>query len=441
MTTPPDAIADVEPDDEPGLGSPWPVTYGELMDAARRHGAHAQHAIAGTALGGPDAAGDVLAARARLLGQIAHHAQAILGDSLVRAWRDGAPPRRGTDDRDPRMRSALAWLDTLTAAAGQPPASTPASTSPATAESGRALAAVDLQRACVLVAAASDLVATHRDPDGTLRPTGSPALGSADILGVLAAPARLAAMVGPVEPLALRCRQAGLPRTTIDDALPLGDPVTAACWDLAAAIGFPSSAVAPLASHNARPDTSSPAAEWATRLDRIATRLRAHGSRGRISARTLHDLATLGLVTSHVLATSTRHDPDPPTLRAPTETRVSEVTHRWQVLAAHLEPLRSAQPADRVIRGDVERLLAIAHPAATTNQVDRRCLLAAIHAGLPTLDACSAVADRLMTASTDAWVPAKPRRPYLPDLHRPGHAARPAPPAPTGFPRIGPTLT
>ena len=64
-----------------------------------------------------------------------------------------------------------------------------------------------------------------------------------------------------------------------------------------------------------------------------------------------------------------------------------------------------------------------------------------MHAGLATMDASAVIADRLLAATTNAWVPAAPRRPYLPDLHRPGHAAHRAPSAPAGFPRLGPTLT
>jgi hypothetical protein len=93
-----------------------------------------------------------------------------------------------------------------------------------------------------------------------------------------------------------------------------------------------------------------------------------------------------------------------------------------------------------VIREDVDRLLAIAHTGSATDPTEGHRLLVAVRAGLPTLDACSAVADRLLAASVDAWVPAKPRRPYLPDLHRPGHAARAAEPPPTRFPRMGPTI-
>jgi hypothetical protein len=268
-------------------------------------------------------------------------------------------------------------------------------------------------------------------------------MGATDAVVLLSAPARLAAMAGAGAPLALRCRQAGLTRDVIDNALPLGDPITTASWDLAAALRFPDSAVAPVTAHAAGPDTSSPAAEWRSRLDRIATRLRAAQSHGRVSVRTLHDVATLGLVTSHVLSTSTRQDsdlaPDAPT--SPVVDPVGgPVTKQWRALTAHLAPLRSTEPADRVIREDVERLLAIAHPGSTTDLAESRHLLQTIRASLSTLDACSAVADRLLNTSADAWVPAKPRRPYLPDLHRPGHAARAAEPPPTGFPRMGPTI-
>jgi hypothetical protein len=409
------------------------------MDGARLCAARAQRAIASTAFADADAARYVLTARARLLAAVAHHGEATVGLLAVQAWRDSAPAHRGVEERDRRVMYALAWLDTLhRRAAGfdeQAPVATPVA--------GRPAAGVHLDRARVLVAAASDLIATHRGPDGALLPTAVPAVGAADAISLLSAPARLAAMAGAVEPLALRCRQAGLARDVIDNALPLGDPITAASWDLAAALRFPDSAVAPVTVHAAGPDTSSPAAEWRSRLDRIATRLRAAQSRGRVSVRTLHDVATLGLVTSHVLATSPRsnRDPAPDTPASPAlDPALGPATQQWRALTAHLAPLRSTEPADRVIREDVDRILAIAHPGSTTDPAESRQLLQTIRASLPTLDACSAVADRLLATSADAWVPAKPRRPYLPDLHRPGHAARAAEPPPTGFPRMGPTI-
>ena len=429
MTTPASAPSAPAGDELPG--SSVPVTYGELMDGARLCAARAQRAIGRTAFANADAARYVLTARARLLAAVAHHGEVVVGAGVVQAWRDSAPAHRGVEERDRRVLCALAWLDALhRRAAGfddQAPVVAP--------ESGRPPAGVHLDRARALVAAASDLISSHRGPDGALLPTALPAMGAADTVGLLSAPARLAAMAGAGEPLALRCRQAGLGRDVIDDALPLGDPITAASWDLAAALRFPDSAVAPVTAHAAGPDTSSTAAEWGSRLDRIATRLRAAQSRGRISVRTLHDVATLGLVTSHVLATSPGSNRDP----AP-DTPASPVTEQWRALTAHLAPLRSTEPTDRVIREDVDRLLAIAHPGSTTDPVQSRQLLQAIRASLPILDACSAVAGRLLAASADAWVPAKPRRPYLPDLHRPGHAARAAEPPPTGFPRMGSTL-
>lgn len=419
-------------DDWTGHEGSIPVTYAELMDGARLCAARAQRAIARTAMLDADAARYVLDSRARLLSEVARHVEVTLGAGLVRAWRESAPARRGTDQRDRRVRVALAWLDALVPPTGE----RGGQHCPLTPESGRPVAGVHLDRARVLVAAASDIIATHRGPGGALRPTGSPSLGTADAMGLLSAPVRLAAMVAPVEPLALRCRQAGLPRATIDDALPLGDPVTVASWSLAAAIRFTDSAVAPVTAHAAGLDTSSPAAEWVSRLDRIATRLRALEGRGRISVRSLHDLATLGLVTSHVLTTSTRIGPEPATPPA-----LGPVTEQWRVLAAHLAPLRSTEPVDRVIRQDVEALLRIAHPGSSIDPLARHQVVAAMRAGVATLDACAQVAGRLMIASTDAWIPATPRRPYLPDLHRPGQAAHAAPPAPTCFPRMGPTLT
>ena len=434
-----------QPDDPAGARGPVgsvPVTHGELVDAARLCAARAQRTLARTAFADAEAARYVLAARARLLTAIAHHGEVTLGAGVVQAWRDSAPAPRGVEERDPRVRAALAWLDTLTGSTG------PDSDQPPVPASGRPVAGVHLDRARALVAAASDLIATHRDPNSVLRPTASPNLGVVDAVSLLAAPARLAALAAPVEPLALRCRQAGMPAAAIDAALPLGDPITVASWDLAAALRFPTSAVAPITVHAAGVDTSSPATEWGSRLNRIASRLRAREAHGRISVRTLHDLATLGLVTSHILTTHTHLS----TGETPPPAGLGRVTEQWRALAGHLAPLRSTQPADRVIHADVDRLLTIAHPGTATHRgaatspgmtidpVARAGLVAAMRVGLPTLDACAAVADRLLAASTDAWIPATARRPYLPDLHRPGRAARPAPPAPTGFPRMGPTL-
>ena len=406
-----------------------PVTYGDLMDDARLCAVRAQRSIAGTALPDASAAADALRARTRLLTAISRHATTVLGPGMVQAWREGAPSGRGPDPRTPVVGATLTWLDALDRQGPDDGAST--GTDPA-----RTHVATHLDRARSLVDAATDLVGTHRAVGGGLRPNASTALATVDVPGFLADAVRLAAIAGPVEPLALRCRQAGLSRSAIDVALPLSDPITVASWALAAVLRFPVSAVAPMTLHGHGLDQTTPAREWASRLDRIDTRLRALEARGRTSVRTLHDIAALGLVTSHVLVAAATTDPES------TEAGGwAARTQEWRRLADSLEPIRSTEPADRVLRHDVERLLTLTHPGTVMTPQARASLLTAIRAGLPTLDRCARTADRLLSHTTDAWIPAKPRRPYLPDLHRPGHAARPATPVPIGFPRMGPTLT
>ena len=154
-------------------------------------------------------------------------------------------------------------------------------------------------------------------------------------------------------------------------------------------------------------------------MARVHARLHRHTHGGHVSVRTLHDIARLGLATSHVLATSGQRDP----------ATQSAVTDHWRSVLDHLDPLRSVQPHDRVLRHDVERMLHLARPATTAaHPNEQRALLDAVAASVPAMNACSALAERALARSTDVWIPAAPRRPYLPDLHRPGHAARRAPP-------------
>ena len=121
-----------------------------------------------------------------------------------------------------------------------------------------------------------------------------------------------------------------------------------------------------------------------------------------------------------------------------TATKLRLSTSGW----AMKRPLRSVQPHDRVLRHDVQRMLHLARPVTTAaHPNEQRALLDAVAASVPAMNACSALAERALARSSDVWIPAAPRRPYLPDLHQAGHAARPAPPAPTEFPRMGHTLT
>jgi hypothetical protein len=390
-----------------------PVTYGDLMDHARRSAHRGMNALAHAPLADSPAAAATLAARARLLAGLGQHATALIGAPRLEAWRAGTPHRHSPDHGSATVRAVLAWITALE--------SSHTSTPPLTSTLAGS-AAGHWARAAALVERASDLVATHHTPTGVTRPGTPVALAHGDVGPLLASTTRLVAVIAPTEPLALRCRQAGMTRTDLDRQLPVGDRLLDDTWGLARTLRFTHSAVADLTVARPGIDADTPADEWAQRMTRVHARLHRHVNHGRVSVRTLHDLARLGLVTSHVLATSGR--------RNPTQ---AKVTDQWRAVLADLDPLHSIEPHDRVLRHDVDRLLHLARPASTSG-LDQDGLLDAIAASAPTMDACSALAAQALARSTDVWIPAAPRRSYLPDVHAPGHAARRAPPSTAPWP-------
>jgi hypothetical protein len=388
------------------------------MDDARRAAHQGMNALARDAFPDPATARATVAIRARLLAEIGRHAVTVLGPARVDAWRDGNPARRCHEARQPAVTATLAWIDSL------------AQHDPARPEDLLApdlgVAAGHWTRSFHLLRAATDLVATHQDTGGALRPGTRGDLALADVGGLLASATRLVNVIGPIEPLAVRCRQAGMTPAEVDLALPLADRLLEDTWALEGALRFPMSAVTGLPLHRAPIRGGDPAVEWRERMDRVHARMHRHAQRGRVSVRTLHDVATLALVTSHVLTTSGLRDP----------ATGPELTGQWRAVLAHLAPLGSVEPRDRVIRHDTERMLNLARTAGDLPGQGR--LLRAIDAGAPTMDACSTLADRLLAQATDAWIPAKPHRPYLRDLHPPGTAARRAPPPEASWPRMPP---
>lgn len=394
------------------------VTYGELMDDARRAAHQGMNALARDRI--PDAAiaRATVAIRAELLAEIGRHAVTLLGPTRVGTWRGGEPTRGCLESRQPAVIATLAWIDAIDA---HRPARPQAVLPP---EPG--LAAGHWSRSLRLVRAATDLVATHQDAGGALR-AGTPGdFALADVGGLLASATRLVNVIAPIEPLAVRCRQAGMTPAEVDRALPLADRLLEGTYALEGALRFPMSAVAGLPERRAPIGAGDPAVEWRERMERVHARMHRYAQRGRVSVRTLHDVATLALVTSHVLTSSGLRDP----------ATGPELTDQWRAVLAYLAPLGSVERRDRVIRHDTERMLDLARtpgePAA------RGRLLRAIDAGTPAMDACSELADRLLAQTTDAWIPAKPRAPYLRDLRPPGTAARRAPPPEAPWPRMPP---
>jgi hypothetical protein len=399
-----------------------PLTYGQLMDDARRAAHQGMNALARDRLPDTGAAQEAVTARGTLLASLARQATTLIGAPRLDAWRASTPHRHAHDARTPTVLATLAWLDTLVRHATRV-------TAGETAGAREGSAASHWTRTRTLVDRATDLVATHHAPAGAVRP-GTPAhLATADLAQLLGSITRLVAVVAPTEPLALRCREAGMTRADVDAALPLGEGLLDDTWSLARTLRFTDSAVADLTVARPAIDADRPADEWTQRMARVHARLHRHTHGGHVSVRTLHDIARLGLATSHVLATSAQRD---------TATQ-SAVTDHWRSVLVHLDPLHSVQPHDRVLRRDVERMLHLARPATTAaHPNEQRALLDVVAASVPAMNACSALAERALARSTDVWIPAGPRRPYLPDLNRPGHAARRAPPSEAPWPRTSP---
>lgn len=326
------------------------VTYGELMDVARRAAHQGMNALARDRLTGAGTARATVAIRAELLAEIGRHAVTVLGPTRVDAWRGGEPARRCLESRQPAVIATLAWIDTLTQHEPHRP------------EAARApelgVAAGHWARSLLLVRAAGDLVATHQDPGGALRPGTPGDFALADVGGVLASATRLVNVIAPIEPLAVRCRQAGMTPMEVDRSLPLADRLLEDTYALEGALRFPMSAVTSLPLHRAPIGGGDPAVEWRERLGRVHARMHRHAQRGRVSVRTLHDVATLGLVTSHVLTSSGLRDP----------AAGPELTDQWRAVQAYLAPLGSVERRDRVIRHDTERMLDLARPARTAGE-------------------------------------------------------------------------
>ena len=400
------------------------LTYGELMNGARRSAHQATGALAVAPLADAHAARDALTARAELFAAIGRHVTVLIGEPRLAIWRAEVPTRRHPDERTPAVRAVLAWIDQLER---HQPVPEPGPIDDGSV-AGPCAAAGHWMRCRELVDHATELVATHHDPAGRVRPGTPEALARADLGPLLADAARLVAVIAPLEPLALRCRQAGLDRAELDAQLPVTDRLLDHTWALVRTLRFPATAVSDLTVARPSIDAIDAGDEWTQRMARVHARLHQHAQRGHVSVRTLHDIARLGLVSSHILDTSGHRD----------HAQQSAVTDQWRAVLAHLDPLRSIQRHDRGLRLDVERML---HVARTTHAMESagaaKRLLGAVATSIPTMDACAAIADRLLAGTADAWIPAPPRRGYLPDPHLPGQAASRAPPQAVAWPRSG----
>lgn len=383
------------------------------MTAAHEHAVRARAEVQHAAFAGSRVAGEVLDARGRLLDAVAHHVEVAIGPVRVATWTAIRPVPPRTPTADPVPQAVVSWISTLRTAAHVSHEHVPDSSGSRDVHA----AVVDLRAARELVRAASDLIATHRGLDGALLPGAPFPLAATDLGGLVTRAIDVAGAIASNEPWALRAREAGVPRRELDRALPLDSPLRVHTQALSRLLGDLASTIDTITVARPAIDTTDPAIEWRLRTDRIRARIEHHAANGRVSARTLHDIASLTLVVHHVLTTNHPHD-------AAHAVMVPSAAAR---LVAHLAPLRSAHPADPTIRADVLRLLDLAHPSTTPDTGDRVRILRAIEASVPTVDSAQLTATRLAATLTDAWVPARRLPGYLRSPHPPGRAVQPAP--------------
>ncbi|MDO8308944.1 MAG: hypothetical protein Q7V58_11375 [Actinomycetota bacterium] len=409
---------------DPPPAAPHP-TYGELMDRARWHTVHAHALLTQARFASQDHARDAVRSRAELLAGLAAHARAVIGPAHLTALREHPVTRRTPDAVDSRVRHLLTWIDALTEPSWRS-LSTPDDIDEVRDTGDRGPVCAAYRAATLAVKAATDLILTHYRGTGAARAWTPPALTATGYGPLVVEVARVAAIAAAIEPLAVRCRQAGLTRSEVDLDLPLADRLVDDTWSLAAEWGFPQPGIRDITVARPAIRTGDPAAEWTDRIHHVRDRMRAHQDTGHAGVRTLQDVARLGTVISHILATS---GTDAPVEQA-------AITARWRSITEYLAPLRSTEPADRTVRSHVERMLELARPAHTQDAPRARDrLLRAIADTAPVLDECAAIADRLAASSTDLWIPAKPTRPYLRSIRTAGLAARRPTEAPRAWPR------
>lgn len=355
------------------------VTYGDLMHDARRQITDAITSLRSAGLRSPDDARTVLALRTGTLVAVRRNVTTALGPARTEAVLEHLhTSRHHPAPAHPGPAAVAAWLLVLPT---DPQAPDP--------KAGEPAAAIGLRRAIDLVNAASDLLATHTQPAGGLRPVADAKLATASLGSVIAAPARLCALLGPTEPFALTARAAGLPRDEVDLLLPLVNPIESATWTAMTANGFPTAGLDGVRLAHPAIRTDTPAIEWTDRLDRVTRRVLAHERRGDLAARTAADIARLGLVTTRYLATN-----------GDTTHLAADVTS-WATLLKQLSALRSLTPHDPFIRRDVQSMVDLAadqepHDAAFTR---------ALSHGLAAIGTCSRSVERQLSRSTDLWSP------------------------------------
>ena len=390
-----------------------PLTYGELMHDARRHVAAATTYVLLTPMPDADSARAVIAARAAVLAAVREQVVSLYGNARLAAVSQDQPlrsrPARNSfiDPRTAQTRRFKQWADLarrLTAA--HPPLGDLAT---------GYLPADEYARAARLIRAASDLLDTHRT---TTQLTPRTLATDAAILE----PLRIAEALTTSHHLYARCREAGMPASDVDRALPLALQQAFADKTLDLALMLPAQPSwldnVPVA---AAIRTDTPPHEWADRLARLPRRLATVAALGPVSIETMKAAASVAMYTHYLQAVDgSVSGPNP-----------------WIPIVAELRQWHSPLPPDSVILTDATRLDTLVRAARADLGSDAtRRLAAQATASAPALDTLASTANRLLPTA-DRWIPARPVPGHIKVPHAPPFVAY----RPTAVPTLWPTAT
>ena len=317
------------------------VQYGELVHDAARHILTASLELESTAFVDAAAGNEAVLAYRDLLHALGRHGQQLFGTD--------APVRRirATVNPDPCEIAAASLVEHLVEA-GKRDASDPA---------------VGWRAAAGAVRTASDLLATHRDREGSLR---SPQGAVLDDLAVkVAGFGELASLTLPVaaaaNSLGRRLVEVGVDAAEVDEFVPEVQPIQDAARDtrrLANRVGL----AAPLSSLEvARPRvrTGEPVVELGDRLARLHLAAWQLTRENWVGAMTLADFAAAGVMVSEyatrvlrrVASIGPADTPDLSVRRA--LTRFEGAGASWRLVHLNVRKLRTTTPASPAVREDV----------------------------------------------------------------------------------------
>jgi hypothetical protein len=362
------------------------VRYSDLMEQAARHIADASKLLAAGPLSDTTETLRAVTAYRRLLAALHRHGWQLLGGDSRQSG------NRAAVHWSPVDAAAVQLLDALGVAAGR------AVRLDASAQSHAPLPNA-WRSAVTCVAAATDLLATHRDSDGTGRsPTAwlldEPRVRAAG-LGALAH--TVEAVAGDATTLGLRALQAGVdPRRTrmlarlTATVAPAARKLRTLCSPSA---GYAELAEAELARPAVR--TDHPMHELADRLARLHRGAWQLMREPHVGVTTLTYYAALGVIVhAHTAALlTTLAGPNSGSRDAAAEPLIAGIKHSggaWRRLHRQLADLRTATPGSAGVQRDVQRVRALLrehiplHPAQHTPEpmtVDRQ--LAATILGAP----------------------------------------------------------